>query len=65
MTLSAEDANSKLVDVADAEVCVKESVDDSLQLGNSMASLNSFGTTLRQRGEPPPALWAAWVFLFS
>ena len=48
MTLAVEDANSKLVDVADAEVCVKESVDDSSQLGNSLASLNNFGTTLGQ-----------------
>ena len=42
MTLAVEVANSKLVDVTDVEVCIKESVDDSSQLGNSMASLDNF-----------------------
>ena len=65
MTLAVEDANSKLVDVADVEVCIKESVDDSSQLGNSMASLDNFGTTLRQRGEPPPCVQHGYFYFHS
>ena len=65
MTLAVEVANSKLVDVTDVEVCIKESVDDSSQLGNSMASLDNFETTMRQCGEPLPCGQPGYFYFHS